>query len=101
MGWIWKEPEGLSSSAGDVIPKPSSPGCSTRKVVKSQCRTEEVEPGKFIRKCQKTEEILKDCVGRYFFIIFLLSAYAARHFAIDEIIKDIFFCAKSNRFLAI
>ncbi|XP_015871274.1 fra a 1-associated protein [Ziziphus jujuba] len=71
MGWIWKDDEsdGLTSSAGDIreyhqSPKPSSAGCSTRKVVQSRCRTEEVEPGKFIRKCEKTEEILRDCIGR-------------------------------------
>lgn len=32
--------------------------------MRSQCHTEEVEPGKFIRKCEKTEQIFKDCLGR-------------------------------------
>ncbi|XP_043715158.1 fra a 1-associated protein-like, partial [Telopea speciosissima] len=27
-------------------------------------QTEEVEHGKFVRKCEKTEQILKDCIGR-------------------------------------
>ena len=73
MGWVWKddEPDQINSSASDVSdfpnPKASRSGdrCSTRKVVKSQCRTEEVEPGKFIRKCEKTEEVLRNCVGKY------------------------------------
>ncbi|KAL0344872.1 UNVERIFIED_CONTAM: Fra a 1-associated protein [Sesamum radiatum] len=75
MGWVWKDDDSdyVSSSAGDVgefrgsnNPKVDDKGdrCATRKVVKSQCRTEEVEPGKFIRKCEKTEQIFKDCVGR-------------------------------------
>ena len=70
MGWVWKddEPDESNSSAGDVSdsrnPR-SGDRCSTRKVVKSQCRTEEVEPGKFIRKCEKTEELLRECVGKY------------------------------------
>ena len=38
--------------------------CSTRKIVAWQCRTQEVELSKFIRKCEKTEQIFKDCVGR-------------------------------------
>ncbi|KAK9986513.1 hypothetical protein SO802_031464 [Lithocarpus litseifolius] len=69
MGWVWKddEPDESNSSAGDVSdsrnPR-SGDRCSTRKVVKSQCRTEEVEPGKFIRKCEKTEELLRECVGK-------------------------------------
>ncbi|EPS60038.1 hypothetical protein M569_14767, partial [Genlisea aurea] len=36
---------------------------AARRVVTSNCRTEEVEPGKFVRKCEKTEEIFKDCIG--------------------------------------
>ncbi|KAG4928512.1 hypothetical protein JHK85_054998 [Glycine max] len=27
-------------------------------------RTEEVESGKFVRKCEKTEEILRNCIGK-------------------------------------
>ncbi|KAJ8484440.1 hypothetical protein OPV22_016925 [Ensete ventricosum] len=38
--------------------------CSTRRVVRSSCRTEEVEPGRFVRKCEKTVQSLRDCVGR-------------------------------------
>ncbi|CAN6712899.1 unnamed protein product [Malus baccata var. baccata] len=29
-----------------------------------QCKTKEVEPGKFVRKCEKTEQLLRDCAGR-------------------------------------
>lgn len=38
--------------------------CSTKRIVKSSCRTEEVEPGRFIRKCEKTEQTLRNCFGR-------------------------------------
>lgn len=77
MGWVWKDddeddPKYYSSSAGDVgefrgSSNPSSDGGHgvTRKVVTSHCRTEEVETGKFIRKCEKTEQVFRDCVGRY------------------------------------
>ena len=72
MGWVWRDDEPESQTRGEISrlenPNPRSDGdqCSTRKVVRSQCRTEEVEPGKFVRKCEKTEELLRDCVGRYF-----------------------------------
>ncbi|KAL9662112.1 hypothetical protein QQ045_026940 [Rhodiola kirilowii] len=77
MGWVWRdEPEDdgknyvrPSSPSGEisVLGRPESKSgeiCSTRRIVKSQCRTEEVEAGKFIRKCEKTAQILKDCLGR-------------------------------------
>lgn len=38
--------------------------CSNRRIVKSNCRTEEVEPGRFVRKCEKTEQLLRQCAGR-------------------------------------
>ncbi|KAJ8754532.1 hypothetical protein K2173_005693 [Erythroxylum novogranatense] len=69
MGWVWVDDESRSS-AGDGDEKNTTvgfsinEGCSTRTVVRSQCRTEEVEPGKFLRKCEKTEEILRNCVGK-------------------------------------
>ncbi|XAR69847.1 hypothetical protein NMG60_11001586 [Bertholletia excelsa] len=68
MGWVWKEEAGdeRSFDCGDFenSNRRSDERCSTRKIVRSQCRTEEVEPGKFMRKCEKTEEIFRDCVGR-------------------------------------
>lgn len=69
MGWVWEDDAGEANTAGDVtgFQNPnlrSEDRCSTRRIVKSQCRTEEVKPGKFVRKCQKTQQILKDCVGR-------------------------------------
>lgn len=77
MGWAWRDETGdLDSSAGDGAkfnyssPPSSTDRCSTRKVVKSQCKTEEVEPGKFVRKCERTEEILRDCIGRYVHVCF-------------------------------
>ncbi|XVF07496.1 hypothetical protein REPUB_Repub06bG0144000 [Reevesia pubescens] len=60
MGWVWKD------EPNDAVESTARDGdrCSTRKVVRSQCKTEEVEPGKFVRKCEKTEEVLRECVGR-------------------------------------
>ncbi|KAK7396787.1 hypothetical protein VNO78_17946 [Psophocarpus tetragonolobus] len=58
MGWVWSDDDN-----SDVLPR-SSERCSTTKVVKSQCRTEEVQSGKFVRKCEKTEELLRNCVGK-------------------------------------
>ncbi|KAK8649365.1 hypothetical protein V6N13_130094 [Hibiscus sabdariffa] len=57
MGWVWKDdPVEPTARDGDR--------CFTRTVVRSNCTTEEVEPGKFVRKCEKTEEVLRECVGR-------------------------------------
>ncbi|KAI3688022.1 hypothetical protein L1987_81728 [Smallanthus sonchifolius] len=70
MGWLWKDDGGDDDRNSGEINEfhDLSPGSearfSTRKIISSQCRTEEVEPGKFIRKCEKTEQLLKDCVGR-------------------------------------
>ncbi|KAF3442776.1 hypothetical protein FNV43_RR16693 [Rhamnella rubrinervis] len=93
MGWIWSdEPDGLSSSVCALSdyqsPNPSSDGdrCSTRKVVRSQCKTEEVEPGKFIRKCNKTEEILRDCVGRSVEVVESNREYSEEDVT-DEVLK--------------
>ncbi|PWA63485.1 hypothetical protein CTI12_AA311760 [Artemisia annua] len=62
MGWVWKDEED-DNDQGEISSR-SEERCSTRRMVSTQCRTEEVEPGKFIKKCEKTEQILKDCVGR-------------------------------------
>ncbi|KAL2345323.1 hypothetical protein Fmac_006608 [Flemingia macrophylla] len=59
MGWVWRDDNSDDHGRDD-----SSERCSTTKVVKSQCRTEEVESGKFVRKCEKTEELLRNCVGK-------------------------------------
>lgn len=68
MGWVWKDDDDDDSRRSGDNPSRSSPGdggqCATRKVVRTQCRVEESEPGKFVRKCEKTEEIFKDCFGR-------------------------------------
>ncbi|XP_004494268.1 fra a 1-associated protein [Cicer arietinum] len=59
MGWVWSDDDSqLNTSSG------SDERYSTRKIVKSQCRTEEVEPGKFVKKCEKTEELLRTCTGK-------------------------------------
>lgn len=66
---MWKDDDTRSgkvnesnTGAGDSFA--SAGRCSTRKIVTSNCKTEEVEPGKFVRKCEKTEQLLKDCAGR-------------------------------------
>ncbi|OMO69167.1 hypothetical protein CCACVL1_19625 [Corchorus capsularis] len=60
MGWVWKD------EPNDAVETTARDGdrCTTSKSIRTQCKTEEVEPGKFIRKCEKTEEVLKQCVGR-------------------------------------
>ncbi|XP_061372146.1 fra a 1-associated protein [Gastrolobium bilobum] len=67
MGWVWSDDD--DDNRGDNQLNSSScdgerERCSTSKIVKSKCRTEEVESGKFVRKCEKTEELLKNCIGR-------------------------------------
>ncbi|CAL9764847.1 unnamed protein product [Musa acuminata subsp. burmannicoides] len=72
MGWKWEDEENSGRGFGDIVnPNPKflrsvegKERCSTRRVVRSSCRTEEVEPGRFVRKCEKTEQTLRDCVGR-------------------------------------
>lgn len=66
MGWVWRDDEDDNkSTAGDINPRSVGERCSTRKVMKTQCKTEEVEPGKFVRKCEKTEQLLRYCAGRF------------------------------------
>ncbi|KAH0932715.1 hypothetical protein BRARA_C01804 [Brassica rapa] len=70
MGWVWRDDSSVSNDAGndstDQPPRNSAAdgNCSTTTVVRSKCKTEEVEPGKFVRKCDKTEEILRHCFGK-------------------------------------
>ncbi|WOL15308.1 hypothetical protein Cni_G24089 [Canna indica] len=75
MGWKWVEDEEPSGRGfGDLVSPNLNPNLDrhveddgrlpTRRVVRSTCHTEEVEPGRFVRKCDKTEQILRDCVGR-------------------------------------
>ncbi|XP_008803233.2 fra a 1-associated protein [Phoenix dactylifera] len=75
MGWKWVDDESSDSLAsgrgfgeiGELVNPNSRSGedrFSTRRVMKSSCRTEEVEPGRFVRKCEKTEQTLRDCIGR-------------------------------------
>ncbi|KAJ4907034.1 hypothetical protein Rs2_10692 [Raphanus sativus] len=70
MGWVWRDDDSSVSDAGndftDQPPRdsPAEGNFSTTTVVRSKCKTEEVEPGKFFRKCEKTEEILRHCFGK-------------------------------------
>ncbi|KAK1434992.1 hypothetical protein QVD17_00747 [Tagetes erecta] len=61
MGWVWTDDK---DDDNNDLNRRSEARCSTRKIISSQCRTEEVEPGKFIKKCDKTEQLIRDCVGR-------------------------------------
>ncbi|GLJ46709.1 hypothetical protein SUGI_0984690 [Cryptomeria japonica] len=38
--------------------------CSIRKIIRNKCNRGEVEPGKFVRKYEKTQEVFRSCVGR-------------------------------------
>ncbi|KAF0919162.1 hypothetical protein E2562_028460 [Oryza meyeriana var. granulata] len=67
MGWRWHDGDGgRGRGLGDLGGGGGGDGerCATRRVVQSRCHTEEVEPGRFVRKCEKTEQLLRDCVGR-------------------------------------
>ncbi|CAI8614955.1 unnamed protein product [Vicia faba] len=64
MGWVWSDDDNDDDSQRSISSSGSDEHSSTTKIVKSQCRTEEVEPGKFVRKCEKTEELLRTCAGR-------------------------------------
>lgn len=91
MGWVWEDE---SRSTSDVAklenPNPRSDDqCSTRKRVKFQCRTEEVEPGKFVRKCDKTEQIFKDCLGRPSEVVQLNKEYTEEDVT-DQVMKGSF-----------
>ncbi|XP_021769569.1 uncharacterized protein LOC110733810 [Chenopodium quinoa] len=101
MGWVWRgdDDEPNHSNSFDLAefqnPKvnPSSDSadrCSTRKIVQSKCNTEEVEPGKFVRKCEKTEQILKDCVGKPTEIVESNKEYTEEDVT-DEMKKESFF----------
>ncbi|PKU60422.1 uncharacterized protein LOC110100784 [Dendrobium catenatum] len=61
MAW-WKKASTGFGGEGDGSAEERS--CSNRRIVKSSCRTEEVEPGRFVRKCEKTEQLLRQCAGR-------------------------------------
>uniref|UniRef100_A0A0E0N317 Mal d 1-associated protein n=1 Tax=Oryza rufipogon TaxID=4529 RepID=A0A0E0N317_ORYRU len=71
MGWRWHDDgDDGGRGLGDIPDLAGGGGggdgerCATRRVVQSRCHTEEVEPGRFVRKCEKTEQLLRDCVGR-------------------------------------
>lgn len=48
--------DGSNANSGDR--------CGTRKVVKSECKTHKTEDGRYIRRCENTEQIFRDCIGR-------------------------------------
>ncbi|CAN8316550.1 unnamed protein product [Cochlearia groenlandica] len=73
MGWIWRDDSSDSDaggndftdqSIGDSAAVDGNRSTTSSTVVRSQCKTEEVEPGRFIRKCDKTEEIIRYCFGK-------------------------------------
>ncbi|ERM93660.1 hypothetical protein AMTRI_Chr03g149550 [Amborella trichopoda] len=71
MAWKWKDDTGGEMATTNPNNETLGVGggregdmCSTRRIVKSSCKTEEVAPGKFIRKCEKSEQVFRDCMGR-------------------------------------
>ncbi|KFK36483.1 hypothetical protein AALP_AA4G130600 [Arabis alpina] len=70
MGWVWRDDSPASAAGNDITDQnlggdfAAESNCSTTTVIRSQCKTEEVEPGKFVRKCDKTEEIVRYCLGK-------------------------------------
>ncbi|CAA7394714.1 unnamed protein product [Spirodela intermedia] len=72
MGWGRGSSSPSPSAASSYLSSSSATGaaedgagerCATRRMVTSSCRTEEVD-GRLIRKCEKTEKLLRECVGR-------------------------------------
>ncbi|CAN0847682.1 Fra a 1-associated protein [Linum grandiflorum] len=73
MGWVWRdddesEDSKSSSATGEFNEEKkeslwSDQACSTKEVLRTSCKTEEVEPGRFVLKCEKTEEVLRECLG--------------------------------------
>ena len=82
MGWRWHDDgDDGGRGLGDIPDLAGGGGggdgerCATRRVVQSRCHTKEVEPGRFVRKCEKTEQLLRDCVGRYIHILHGLALF--------------------------
>lgn len=80
MGWKWSESSSSSfpslgfpetSELENPNPRQEADRCWMSRTVKSKCKTHEIEPGKFVRKCEKTEELLRECVGRSVWIFYL------------------------------
>eukprot|EP00252_Welwitschia_mirabilis_P019163 TRINITY_DN4372_c0_g1_i1.p1 TRINITY_DN4372_c0_g1~~TRINITY_DN4372_c0_g1_i1.p1 ORF type:complete len:189 (+),score=38.09 TRINITY_DN4372_c0_g1_i1:130-696(+) len=53
--------ENENESENELI---SGEKCNIRRVFQTKCRTEEVEPGKFVNKCERIEKLFKECDGR-------------------------------------
>ncbi|KAK8964537.1 hypothetical protein KSP40_PGU012578 [Platanthera guangdongensis] len=64
MAWGREESSPEYIAGGSVVSGDAEGRYSTRRIVKSNCRTEEVEPGRFVRKCEKSEQLLRECAGR-------------------------------------
>lgn len=107
MGWVWRNKPGDDDDSecrrngefrelGNPNTRSDGYRCSTRKVVKSQCKTEEVEPGRFIRKCERTEEILRDCVGRPVEVVQSNKEYTEDDVT-DQVLKGSFPAGSSER----
>ncbi|KAH7512275.1 fra a 1-associated protein [Ziziphus jujuba] len=77
MGWLWKDKsEDAVTSPDNAVTSPESdvstdqnPNTSnleyrSKTVWKSKCRTEEVEPGKFVMKCVNSKDITSYRCGR-------------------------------------
>ncbi|XP_057438944.1 fra a 1-associated protein [Lotus japonicus] len=95
MGWVWSDDGGdgdgddgqiISSCNTSSGSGSDSERCSTKRIVRSQCRTEQVESGKFIRKCEKTEELIRICVGRPVEVLQSNNEYTEEDVT-DEVVK--------------
>lgn len=63
---MWRRSSGDLDGAGDG--DGDGEGCATKRVVKTECWTEQTDSGRLVRKCEKTEQLLRQCAGRFFFL---------------------------------
>ncbi|RWR85449.1 Mal d 1-associated protein [Cinnamomum micranthum f. kanehirae] len=97
MGWNWRGDSSSSSSVlplgfgetsdlGNPNPRQEGDRRPTSRIVKSKCKTEEIEPGKFVRKCERTEQLLRESVGRPVEVVESNTEYT-EHDVTDEMVR--------------
>lgn len=64
---MWRRSSGDLNGAGDG--DGDGEGCATKRLVKTECWTEQTDSGRLVRKCEKTEQLLRQCAGRFFFFL--------------------------------
>ncbi|KAH7414813.1 hypothetical protein KP509_14G012500 [Ceratopteris richardii] len=63
----WSAPFRGSAESGEESSRPSpqpEDGCSYTKVVKSRCFLDRNSEGKPVKRCEKTEQLLRNCIGK-------------------------------------